>query len=64
MVSWTHYLLVNLKHKNGNLKNEKRIKNKWPKYLLKSPRSLKQKSVIWWRQSDPLSGPVAGNVFI
>ena len=31
MVSWTHYLLVNLNHKNGNLKNEKRIKNKWPK---------------------------------
>ena len=31
MVSWTHCLLVNLKRKNGNLKNEKRIKNKWPK---------------------------------
>ena len=43
MVSWTHYLLVNLKHKNGNLKNEKRIKNKWPKYLLKSTKISKTK---------------------
>lgn len=64
-VSWAHSLLVNLKHKSGNLKRGKRKKNKWPEWsVIKIHQDfLKERSLSGGRQPGSLSGGAAGSVF-